>query len=125
MFNKRLSNQKYYQKNREKLLSQQKIRDSKNKHNIHIRNQKRKNDNKIKVLTHYGNDTCACVRCGVEDIRVLSLDHIYNNGYEERRRTGWSGHEFYRQLIIAGFPEGYQTLCMNCQWIKRYETHNN
>jgi len=34
------------------------------------------------------------------------------------------GSRFYYWLRRQGYPEGYQTLCMNCQWIKRSETTN-
>lgn len=89
-----------------------------------IRNQVISNRRNIKemVLTHYGNGHCICVRCGFDDIRALSIDHIDNNGSEERKRTGVRGGlDLYRKLRDAGFPEGYQTLCYNCNIIKHME----
>jgi hypothetical protein len=77
---------------------------------------------KIDVLTKYGGGKCECVRCGFSDVRALSLDHIYGNGNEHRRRETFKGGvDFYRALKQAGYPSGYQTLCMNCQFIKRVE----
>ena len=73
---------------------------------------------KIRVLTHYGHGKLTCVMCGESRIDCLSLDHINNNGYEHRKGTG-NGQKFYRWIIKNDFPLGYQTLCMNCQWIKR------
>ncbi len=70
------------------------------------------------VLTHYGNGKCACVNCGFDDLRALSIDHIDGHGAEHRRRNNIKGVEFYKWLIKNNYPEGYQTLCMNCQWIK-------
>lgn len=70
------------------------------------------------VLTHYGNGKCVCGRCGFADIRALSIDHINGNGNQMRKVDG-NGVDFYNQLKKRGFPEGYQTLCMNCQFIKR------
>jgi len=78
---------------------------------------------KHEVLLHYskvGSEQPNCVVCGFSDIRALSIDHINNNGAEERRRMMIkSGHIFYRFLRKNGYPSGYQTLCMNCQSIKQ------
>ena len=83
---------------------------------------------KTETLTHYGNGKCACVNCGESRLDCLSLDHINNNGAEERRQwfgENWSsggGVASYRKLQKLNYPDGYQTLCMNCQWIKRAES---
>jgi len=73
---------------------------------------------KINVLTHYGNGKCACVICGFDDLRALSIDHIEGGGNEHRRKVG---RQIYLWLREQDYPEGYQTLCMNCQFIKRYK----
>jgi len=75
---------------------------------------------KTEVLTHYGGGKLACVKCGFLDFRALSLDHIHGGGREER---GNSSQGFFLRLKREGYPEGYQTLCMNCQFIKRYENN--
>lgn len=80
---------------------------------------------KIEVLTYYGNGKLACVRCGFNDIRALSIDHI-NGGGAAHIRSISGGHRaghIYAWLIKNKFPEDYQTLCMNCQWIKRNENN--
>lgn len=71
---------------------------------------------RLEVLTYYGRGRCACVKCGFTDIGALSIDHIDNSGASYRRTL----HNFsiYSWLKKEGYPEGYQTLCMNCQWIK-------
>ena len=72
------------------------------------------------VMFKYGNGFGGCVECGEKRIACLSIDHILGNGAEHRRadpeikRLG-----FYKWLIKNNFPEGFQTLCMNCQWVKR------
>ena len=98
------ANRRYYQKKR-----------------ASYNNKKRERAQKSKeiVLTHYGNGKLACRRCGFHDIRALSIDHKNGKGKEHRRQI--SGMTFYNWLIESKFPEGYQTLCMNCQWIKREE----
>ena len=78
---------------------------------------------KIKVLTYYGNsDKPECVRCGFDDIRALSIDHIDGGGTQERlKNPTMKGQSVYYYLLKVKYPEGYQTLCMNCQFIKRVE----
>ena len=74
---------------------------------------------KRKVLEYYG-DECKC--CSFNDIRALQIDHIYNNGAEERKSLGgqkFSGWKFYKYLIDNNYPDGYQTLCANCNMIKQ------
>ena len=72
---------------------------------------------KVAVITHYGNGEQSCVRCGERDIRCLTIDHMKAVQGGGRQRPGY----FYRWLVKNNFPEGYQTLCMNCQWKKRAE----
>jgi len=77
-------------------------------------------DLKKEVLTQYGNGECQCVRCGFDDIRALSIDHIGGGGSRQRRENRSTGR-FYQWLKGNNYPEGYQTLCMNCQFVKRFE----
>ena len=84
--------------------------------------------NKKTVMTHYGNGNCACVKCGESRLACLSIDHIHGNGAEDRRNLGMknqSSERFYSYLIRMDFPSGYQTLCMNCQWVKRFENNEH
>lgn len=77
-------------------------------------------DFKASILTHYGKGKCACIRCGFTDIRALSIDHIEGNGAEHRKTLKGGSQKLYRWLFDNDFPEGYQTLCLNCQFIKSY-----
>ena len=80
---------------------------------------------KFQVISHYSNDKIKCVQCGFGDIRALEVDHIDNNGAEERKRLFGSrmcaGTTFYRWLRQNNYPEGYQILCANCNRIKQFE----
>jgi len=83
-------------------------------------NQRRLNA-KYTILDRYGK---SCVLCGFDDIRALQLDHIEDNGAEERKSLGGqkvSGANFYLHLIKQGLPDGYQTLCANCNNIKQWD----
>ena len=60
---------------------------------------------------------CNWSGCDWEDDRALQIDHIYNNGAEERRRL--STAPFLQRVL--NHPEEYQLLCANHNWIKRLE----
>ncbi len=78
-----------------------------------------RNNIKIKILTHYGGGKCACVQCGESRPACLSIDHIDGNGNRHRKILKRGGN-FYYWLTTNNYPEGYQTLCMNCQFVKKY-----
>ena len=76
---------------------------------------------KILVLTHYAKGKLACVQCGFNDIRALSIDHMDGGGSNHKKSLGLKSNTFYQWLVANGYPDSYQTLCMNCQFIKRVE----
>lgn len=78
---------------------------------------------KVEVLAHYGGGVLACVKCGKAQLPCLSLDHINGNGNRHRRELGASG--VYRWAKKNHYPGGYQTLCMNCQFIKKDKRREN
>lgn len=81
---------------------------------------------KRKIFSHYGNGQMRCNRCGFDDIRCLSVDHINGDGCIQRRDLSYSsGSKFYTWIIKNGFPDNLQILCMNCQFIKRNENNEH
>lgn len=87
----------------------------------HLRRMLANRDNRLRlkgeVFDVYGGRFCAC--CGLDEgIDFLTLDHIHNNGAEERERLmgdrNIAGLSFYRKLKTLGYPKGYQVLCFNC-----------
>jgi len=75
---------------------------------------------KYDVLSFYsGGDKPHCVLCKEERMDCLSIDHINNDGAVERRKVKKYNYGFYQYLKANAYPKGYQTLCMNCQFIKR------
>jgi hypothetical protein len=84
------------------------------KHNRVSRSLRYRHEIRTKLLALFGGK---CVRCGFDDKRALQLDHVNGGGRKEFRDLGaWS---LYRKALKH--PEGYQLLCANCNWIKRYE----
>ncbi len=82
-------------------------------------NRRRNLMEKIKVMNHYSSgDKIKCSRCGFNDIRALSVDHINGQGGKHRKEVGV---HTYRWLKANNYPDGFQILCMNCQFIKRIE----
>jgi len=82
---------------------------------------KRRRQLKFDALAKYGE---VCQSCGFSDWRALQIDHIDNNGAEERKSLGgqkFSGRVFYEWLKKQNYPKGYQTLCANCNVIKQFE----
>lgn len=84
---------------------------------------------KLEVLAHYGKDGApVCVVCGESRVLCLSIDHINGGGMKHRKLVtgGSGGGRFYSWLKRNGYPEGYQTLCMNDNFLKLMivENHN-
>jgi hypothetical protein len=92
-----------------------------------IKSDECKNKTKIQVFQYYCGGDIKCAKCPYDDIRALSIDHINGDGkdhFDEKGRK-LSGEKLYRWLKRNNFPIGFQILCMNCQFIKRYENKEN
>ena len=66
-----------------------------------------------KLVFEYYGKKCAC--CGEDEIIFLTIDHINGGGTKHRKRIG---NKINRWLVSRKFPEGFQTLCFNCNWGK-------
>ena len=64
------------------------------------------------------NGRLACVMCGESRLACLSIDHIDGGGVSHRKELNAYGYRFYKRLKKDNYPKGYQTLCMNCQFVK-------
>jgi hypothetical protein len=53
------------------------------------------------------------------NIKALSIDHINGGGGKHRKESNIT--HFYNWLKKNNYPTGFQTLCLNCQFIKRYD----
>ncbi len=82
---------------------------------------KRKKRAKLRTeaLYHYSKGLMKCNCCGESQERFLTLDHINNNGHEDKKRYGRS---MLGEVKNQGYPEGYQILCYNCNCGR---AHNN
>lgn len=103
----RLYNKEWRSKNREKENRRHSLDFQKHKH---------------QVLSHYSkgsNPICSWKDCGWSDERALSIDHINGRGREHLRK--FHIKNIYRWLMRNNFPEGFQVLCMNHQFVKKSE----
>jgi hypothetical protein len=94
----------YYQRNRDRELSQAKRRQA---------------SLKDAAYAAYGGYRCAC--CAETQVTFLCIDHVNNDGYQHRKQIG-RGSNIYLWLRKHGYPQGFQVLCMNCNFGKK---HNN
>jgi len=75
---------------------------------------------KLQVFQYYSKSLKPyCEICKIDDIDVLTLDHINNNGNIHRKTM--KSHNLYYELIKTNFPNGYQILCRNCNYKKFIE----
>ena len=100
----------YYKDNRIKLINNSRYH--------------REND-RYEVLYHYSDGLMKCNICGENHIEFLCIDHIDDNGADHRREIGNGGGRIYRYLLNNTFPDGYQVLCNNCNYLKEYERLHN
>ncbi len=84
-----------------------------------VRTSNRNQEIKKAIISHYSKGKQSCSKCGFADIRALTIDHIEGKGGVHRRQINTGN--FYRWLIRNNLPNGYQILCMNCQFIKKHE----
>jgi hypothetical protein len=97
-------NKKRYVNNKEKIREQQK---------------KYELNNKKIIIEQYGGK---CICCGESHLEFLTIDHINNDGANERKITKQgTGGKLYRWLIKNNFPkDNYQLLCYNCNCSKGF-----
>jgi len=89
-------------------------------HRDWVKQQERRRVKHLKLknaaIDNYGV-VCQC--CGESERAFLTIDHINNDGAEHRRNTNvGGGHNLYQWLKNNDYPEGFQVLCMNCNFSK-------
>ena len=67
------------------------------------------------MIVHYSKGVPQCSCCGELIYEFLTIDHVHNDGKDHRKKIG---HNLYDWLIKNNFPDGFQVLCMNCNWAK-------
>lgn len=120
------ADRRYYQKHKERIKAATNKYYKSHRDSICAKQAERNLSIKKLVLTKYGNGACSCVTCGFDDIDCLTIDHTNNDGHWHRDVIDKpSGNVFYKWLVTNNFPEGYQTLCANCNLKKEIERKRN
>lgn len=97
-------NRQYRAKNREAILKQSR----------EARYQLR-----LTALVYYSKgDTPECTCCGETEIKFLAIDHIDGGGTIHRKAT--KSKYMMHWLKTQGYPDGFQTLCHNCNMAKGF-----
>ncbi len=73
--------------------------------------------NRRRLCLDYYGPNCRC--CGESETAFLVLDHIDGGGRAHRQQEG-VGNKLHLWIIRNGFPEGFQTLCANCNMAKEW-----
>jgi hypothetical protein len=64
------------------------------------------------AINHYGGK-CQC--CGITDYKLLTIDHVNNDGNLDRKKYKIKpGASYYRWLQKQGWPNNLITMCFNC-----------
>lgn len=72
---------------------------------------------RAEMITAYGG-VCRC--CGENEPTFLALDHVFDDGAEDRRNNTRGGNAFIAKLKKQGWPQDrFQLLCHNCNFAKR------
>lgn len=86
---------------------------SKNRSEVNEKSSYHKLQLKIIVIDVYGGE-CSC--CSEHRLEFLSIDHVNGGGNKHRKELNRWGNGFYHWLVSEGFPDGFQVLCMNCNF---------
>ena len=106
----------YYQKNKVKLIQYQKEYKKRNKDKYSQWNKEYNVRLRFKIISYYSNNKNECRNCGINDIDVLCVDHINNDGNKFRKinRNTHTGNNLLLWILKNNFPDIFQILCSNC-----------
>lgn len=108
----------YYLKNKDKIIEANKRFQKKSIGGESWIKRYRKNL-RIETINAYGG---RCVCCGEGTWQFLTIDHPKGDGQRDREPHRKITGQFYAWLKKQGYPKGYyQVLCMNCNWVRRYD----
>lgn len=106
-------------KNRDKVRAWGRDWRERNRERSRELNTKYNRETKQQIMAHYGG---ACICCGETTIEFLTLDHINNDGGQDRKsaRVGHGGYRHYKKLLQGPPRTDLQILCLNCHHAKTF-----
>lgn len=116
-----LKRKEYCKNNKQKIINKGRRQYAANKTSTNRRHKSHYHKIKNIVFTHYGYE---CTWCGDTDKDILSIDHIDNSGGVHRKQLKSEGFgTIYQYLLAKNFPQGFQTLCILCNFYKGRTNH--
>ena len=77
---------------------------------------------KLLALSHYSGGSPKCACCGDTNSDFLTIDHMKNDGKAHRKQIdnngSGGGWRIYLWLRKHNYPEGFQILCLNCNFAR-------
>ena len=110
----RAAQRRHYLRNREQRLAYSKTPEARE------RQRASRQALKKKVLAHYGPGgrlNCCWPECVIDDVDMLTLDHVNNDGAAHRKEIK---SRIYNWIVKNNYPDGFQTLCGNHQMKKEF-----
>jgi hypothetical protein len=110
----RAAQRRNYLRNRERQLAYNKTPEVRERQRISRQALKKK------VLTHYGPAgrlNCCWLGCIIDDVDMLTLDHVNNDGAAHRKEIKT---KIYSWIVKNNYPDGFQTLCGSHQMKKEF-----
>ena len=89
----------------------------------HSRQRNIKTARRLSCLSHYSKGQNKCSKCGKNDIEILCLNHINNDGNIHRKSLSKGknigGFNLYRWIIKNNSPPMFDVLHLNCNILKQ------
>lgn len=83
---------------------------------IHAKTMKRCREKLLNLFfSRYGS---VCVCCTESNKTFLTIEHLHGGGRKHRKELPGGIERIIRDIRNRGWPEGYATLCMNCNFGK-------
>ena len=85
-----------------------------NKQSIYMRKKRKILVELMGKRSREGKPACKC--CGEDNLIYLQVDHVNNDGYEDKNGNTWRNKTTVNQYLEN--PKKYQLLCANCNYAK-------
>lgn len=115
---KRAAARRYRVRNGDVIRAKARAYKALNKAAVYAQGRRHREAVRREAIEKYGG---ACVRCGIEDWRLLCFDHVNDDGNAMRGTLHpVSATDFVKWLRKQGWPPIVQLLCYNCNALKAH-----
>jgi hypothetical protein len=111
------SSRNYYRENKDSLRAKIEAWRKINREQFLATNKSYNEKLRFTALQHYSHGEFKCACCGESMYEFLTIDHINNDGAKMNKK--FSGHKHICSWLKRNnYPEGFQVLCINCNFAK-------